>query len=68
MCRHAGVSMETVLKEVHISTEPDLGGASLGTLYTDGEHEVIELTDDDRRKYGDDKLKRLLFSEQDFRF
>ena len=68
LCRHAGVAMETVLKEVHISTEPDLGGASWGTLYTEGEHEVIELTEDDRRKYGSDKLKRLLFSEQNFRF
>jgi len=68
LCRHAGVAMETVLKDVHISTEPDLGGGSWGTLYTEGEHEVIELTDDDRRKYGDEKLKRLLFSEQDFRF
>ena len=25
MCREAGVVMEMILKEVHISTEPDLG-------------------------------------------
>lgn len=68
LCRHAGVAMETVLKEVHISTEPDLGGESWGTLYTEGEHSVVDLSDEDRRKYGDDKLKRLLFSEQNFTF
>ena len=68
LCRHAGVAMETVLKDVHISTEPDLGGSSWGTLYTEGEHEVIELQDDDRMKYGDTNLKRLLFGTNDFQF
>lgn len=68
LCRHAGVAMETILKDVHISTEPDLGGDSWGTLYTEGEHTVVDLTDEDRRKYGDDKLKRGLFSTHDFKF
>ena len=68
LCREAGVVMEMVLNDVHISTEPDLGGDSWGTLYTNGEHEVVELTDDDRRKYGDDKLKRLLFPTNTFEF
>jgi len=62
LCRHAGVTMEMILKDVHITSEPDLGGDSWGTLYTEGEHEVVELTEDDRRKYGDNKLKEHLFN------
>lgn len=63
LCREAGVVMEMILKDVHISTEPDLGGESWGTLYTNGEHRVIDLTDDDRRKYGDENLVKHLFPE-----
>jgi DNA polymerase-1 len=68
MCREAGVVMEMILKEVHISTEPDLGGESWGTLYTEGEHEVIELTDDDRKKYGDETLRKALFESPTYEF
>lgn len=68
LCREAGVVMESVLKDVHISTEPDLGGESWGTLYTPGEHSVIELTDDDRRKYGDQVLVDHLFRENITKF
>jgi DNA polymerase-1 len=68
MCREAGVIMEMILKDVHISTEPDLGGESWGTLYTEGEHEVIELTDDDRKKYGDETLRKALFESPTYEF
>ena len=68
LCRHAGVTMEMILKDVHITTEPDLGGESWGTLYTEGEHDVVELTDDDRRKYGDEKLQEHLFSPTTVQF
>jgi len=68
LCRQAGVVMEMVLKDVHISTEPDLGGGSWGTLYTAGEHEVIELTDQDRMKYGDTHLVEHLFTSPKFEF
>jgi len=57
-----------ILKDVHISTEPDLGGESWGTLYTEGEHEVIELTDDDRKKYGDETLRKALFESPTYEF
>jgi DNA polymerase-1 len=68
LCREAGVTMEMILKDVHISTEPDLGGDSWGTLYTEGEHAVVDLTDEDRLKYGDDKLKNTLFGTTEFEF
>lgn len=68
LCRQAGVVMEMVLKDVHISTEPDLGGGSWGTLYTPGEHDVIELTDQDRMKYGDAHLIDHLFTAPKFEF
>ena len=56
LCIEAGVTMETVLKDIHISTDPDLGGNSWGTLYTDGEHGEIEIKNDDRLQYGDESL------------
>jgi DNA polymerase-1 len=68
LCREAGVVMEMILKDVHISTEPDLGGSSWGTLYTEGEHDVIELNDEDRRTYGDEHLIKHLFEAQTFEF
>lgn len=68
LCKEAGVTMEMILKDVHISAEPDLGGDSWGTLYTAGEHEVIELTDDDRKKYGDESLKKALFGTKQYEF
>lgn len=68
LCREAGVVMEMVLNDVHISTEPDLGKGSWGSLYTEGQHEVVELNDEDRKKYGDEKLKRFLFPSHTFQF
>jgi len=68
LCREAGVTMEMILKDVHITSEPDLGGESWGTLYTEGEHEVVAITDDDRRKYGDEKLKSHLFDDKTHEF
>ena len=60
LCKEVGVIMEMALNGVHIDTEPDLGGSSWGTLYTEGEHEVIALSLEDRLKFGDDKLVELL--------
>jgi DNA polymerase-1 len=68
LCKEAGATMEMILKEVHISTEPDLGGRSWGTLYTEGEHEIVEISDDDRKQYGDDSLVEHLFGEKEFKF
>lgn len=68
LCKEVGVIMEMALVGVHIDTEPDLGGRSWGTLYTEGEHEVIELTYDDRMRYGDDKLRELLQQKQNITF
>ena len=48
--------MEMILKDVHITSEPDLGGTSWGTLYTEGEHSEIELTTADRYKYCDEDI------------
>tara|TARA_B100000902_G_scaffold26214_1_gene31548 strand:+ start:22365 stop:24296 length:1932 start_codon:yes stop_codon:yes gene_type:complete len=62
LCRHAGVTMEMILKDVHITSEPDLGGDSWGTLYTEDEHCVVDLSDEDRNKYGDKSLKDHLFN------
>ena len=53
--------MEMALKGVHTSAEGDVGGSSWGSLYTDDEHHIVELTDDDRRMYGDPALVELLF-------
>ena len=59
LAREVGVLMEVEMEGVHITTEPDLGQESWGSLYEgsgeDGDtefHEVIALTDEDRRKYG----------------
>jgi DNA polymerase-1 len=68
LCHEIGVIMEMALSGVHIDTEPDLGGRSWGTLYTEGEHSVIELTEADRMRYGDDKLKELLLQKQNVTF
>lgn len=68
LCKEAGATMEMILKDVHISTEPDLGGRSWGTLYTEGEHEIVEISDDDRKQYGDDSLVEHLFGEKEFKF
>jgi DNA polymerase-1 len=56
LSKEAACKMEMILKDVHITSEPDLGGASWGTLYTEGEHSEIELTDDDRYKYCDEDV------------
>ena len=68
LCKEAGATMEMILKDVHISTEPDLGGRSWGTLYTEGEHEIVEISDDDRKQYGDDSLVEHLFGKKEFKF
>lgn len=68
LAKEAGVVMETVLKGVHLPTEPDLGQVSWGSLYTEGEHEVVDVTDDDRMKYGDEKLTRYLSERDQFQF
>jgi len=56
LSKEAACKMEMILKDVHITSEPDLGGASWGTLYTEGEHSEIELTDADRYKYCDEDV------------
>ena len=56
LSKEAACKMETMLKGVHINSEPDLGGSSWGTLYTDGEHGEIEITDGDRYKYCDEDV------------
>ena len=68
LSREAGVVMETVLKDVHINTEPDLGGNSWGSLYVGGEHEVVDLTDEDRMKWGNTKLRQHLEERNKFQF
>jgi len=68
LCREIGTIMEMSLKGVHVDTEPDLGGRSWGTLYSEGEHEVIPLTDEDRFMYGDEGLKELLRQKKSIHF
>lgn len=68
LCRQIGVIMEMSLKGVHIDTEPDLGGRSWGSLYTEGEHEVVPLTLDDRLRYGDESLLSCLQVDEDDTF
>ena len=40
----------------------------MGYEHTEGEHEVIELTDDDRKKYGDETLRKALFESPTYEF
>ena len=56
LCREAGVTMEMILKDIHISADPELGGESWGTLYTEGEHAQIEIKNEDRLQFGDEML------------
>jgi DNA polymerase-1 len=64
LCKEAGCKMEMILKDVHITSEPDLGGASWGTLYTEGEHSEIELKNADRYKYCDEDIVNHLKSSE----
>jgi DNA polymerase-1 len=58
LARQVGVLMEVEMEGVYISTEPDVGQESWGSLYEgsgeDGDtefHEVLSITDEDRAKY-----------------
>ena len=45
-----------ILKDIHISSDPELGGDSWGTLYTEGEHTQIAIKNEDRLQFGDETL------------